>query len=358
MKTRVSKKLLWLSIALALTLAGASAASAQPGEFVKGVLQPLADGFPKRAIALVVVDDPGSRDGIYARQMQQALKGISPVDIVVSDEPSSSWGLWVKLKEMPSRNGGSDGYYPIVVNVYASATDPLVEPITEKLDLGLTDMNMVIVTEKQPYTVVQKKNAPWGRKFLDMIAWGKANPGKLRRPTDGIGSAQDISGSAIMKHYGVKDVRLPQPSTGAALAALGAGEGDLMAISVGASLPHVQAGKMDYSMIFGSTVPAPWDKDPNVTTTDALGLTFLSPIGVQMGFCVTKDIPKAHIDWLAKLFKAAAATDIYKQREKTIPGWQSNLLGPAEANALKESLANLADPIIRDIGLHVDQRKK
>jgi tripartite-type tricarboxylate transporter receptor subunit TctC len=358
MKTRVSKKLVWLSLALALTLAGASTASAQPGEFVKGVLQPLADGFPKRAIALVVVDDPGSRDGIYARQMQAALKGISPVDILVSDEPSSSWGLWVKLKEMPSRNGGSDGYYPIVVNVYASATDPLVEPITEKLDLDLSDMNMVIVTEKQPYTVVQKKNAPWGRKFADMIAWAKANPGKLRRPTDGVGTAQDISGSAIMKHYGVKDLKIPQPSTANALAAVGAGEGDVMAISVGASLPHVQAGKMDYSMIFGSTVPPPWDKDPNVTTTDAAGLSFLSPIGVQLGFCVTKDIPKDHIDWLAKLFKAAAATDTYKQREKTMPGWQSNLLGPADANALKESLAKLADPIIRDIGLHVDQKKK
>jgi len=33
---------------MAFTWALASAASAQPGEFVKGVLQPLADGFPKR----------------------------------------------------------------------------------------------------------------------------------------------------------------------------------------------------------------------------------------------------------------------------------------------------------------------
>jgi hypothetical protein len=35
-------------MAIALALALVSAASAQPGEFVKGVLQPLADGFPKR----------------------------------------------------------------------------------------------------------------------------------------------------------------------------------------------------------------------------------------------------------------------------------------------------------------------
>ena len=110
MKTCVSKKLVLLLLSLALGLAGASAASAQPGEFVNGVLQPLADGFPSQPITLVNIDDAGSSGGVYARQIQAALKGISPVDILVSDEPSSSWGLWVKLKEMPTRRGGSDGY--------------------------------------------------------------------------------------------------------------------------------------------------------------------------------------------------------------------------------------------------------
>ena len=358
MKTCVSKKLVLLLLSLVFTLAGASAASAQPGEFVNGVLQPLADGFPKQPITLVNIDDPGSRDGVYARHMQAALKGISPVDILVSDEPSSSWGLWLKLKEMPTRRGGSDGYYPCVVAIYASATDPLVEPIKDKLDLDLSDMNMVIATERSPYTVVQKKNAPWGRKFLDMIAWAKANPGKLRRPTDGIGSAQDINGLMIMKHFGIKDMRIVQPSTGAALAALGAGEGDVMQISIGAAIPHVNAGKIDFSMFIGSTVPPPYDKDPNITTSDAAGLSFMSKIAVVEGFCTIKDTPKSHIEWLAKLFKAGASTDVYKQRSKLIPGWQLDVLGPDEANDLKNYMAKQAEPILRDLGLHVDQKKK
>ena len=91
MQRQVSIRIVWLGFALAVTLALTPGAIAQPGEFVKGVLQPLADGFPKRAITFVVADDPGSRDGIYARTLQQALKGISPVPILVSDEPA--WGL-------------------------------------------------------------------------------------------------------------------------------------------------------------------------------------------------------------------------------------------------------------------------
>src|SRR5512139_4108529 len=100
MKTRVSKKLSWLGLAIALTMAVASTATAQPGEFVKGVLQPLADGFPKHAITIIVVDDPGTRDGMYARSLQATCKGISPVDILVSDEPVAQGGTFDKMKDL------------------------------------------------------------------------------------------------------------------------------------------------------------------------------------------------------------------------------------------------------------------
>ena len=63
---------------------------------------------------LVVVDDPGSRDGIYARTLQEALKGISPVPILVSDEPVAVGGTFDKLKDLQTREGGIEGYYPVV----------------------------------------------------------------------------------------------------------------------------------------------------------------------------------------------------------------------------------------------------
>jgi len=90
---------------MAFTLTALPSAEAQPGEFVKGILQPLADGFPKRPIMLINVDDPGTRDGIYARTFQQALKSISPVPILVSDEPAPNFGTFFKLKEVLKREG-------------------------------------------------------------------------------------------------------------------------------------------------------------------------------------------------------------------------------------------------------------
>ena len=83
MKSGASRNVMLLGLAMALNLALVSSASAQSGEFVKGVLQPLKDGFPNRPITLINADEAGSNDGIYGRVLQAALKGISPVDIIV-----------------------------------------------------------------------------------------------------------------------------------------------------------------------------------------------------------------------------------------------------------------------------------
>ena len=134
MKRCATMKAVWLILSLVFTLTLASAASAQPGEFVKSVLQPLADGFPKRTITVVVADDPGSRDGLYSRALQQDLKGISPVPIIVSDEPATgAFGTFFKLNDLKSREGDKEGYYPLCVTIWGAVGDLHVEPITEEL---------------------------------------------------------------------------------------------------------------------------------------------------------------------------------------------------------------------------------
>ena len=109
MKKRLSMKLAVLGIAVAFTLTLASAAGAQPGEWVNGVLQPLADGFPNRPITLINIDDPGSRDGIYARTMQKSLKDKCPVELRISDEPAATLGTFYTLQDTMRRKGGKEG---------------------------------------------------------------------------------------------------------------------------------------------------------------------------------------------------------------------------------------------------------
>ena len=357
MRTRETGKLVWLGLAVAFTLTLASVASAQPGELVKGVLQPLADGFPNKPITLINTDEPGSQDGVYGRVMQAGLKGISPVDIRISDEPTASWGTFVRLKEVLTREGGADGYYPIIISLWGMATDPLTEPITEQTGMDISDPNGVIITEATSYVIVQRKDAPWGRTWADLVKYAKANPNKLRRTTSTIGSGTDIMTRWVEQQAGIKVQVIPQPSMEVAVTAVAAGAADYCGSPSFRTQPHLEAGRLNMLMIMSPKVPPPWDKDPNVISMVQAGLPE-TPIGMLFGFVVNKQVPTAHVNWLYKLFRTASETTVNKQRAKTVLGFEPMILDPAQTNALKYKYYELADPLVRSVGIHVDQRKK
>ena len=360
MKTRVSKKLWWLCLSVLFTMVLTSAASAQPGEFVKGVLQPLADGFPKETITIINVDDPGTRDGIYARSLQEAARPLSPVSIAVTDEPVAAGGTWYKLKEVVSREGGTDGYYPIIIYPFGAVTDLLVDPGTAEMGSKVDDLNMLLVTEAFPYVWIQRKNAPWGKTFASMVKYAKENPGKLVYISREVGSGNDIACSMMMSSLGILDKvkKVPQGSMQECAAAVGAGQGDFAMTGVDVALTNWQAGRVDATMVTGSKVPAPWDKDPNVVTGDSVGVVKGVILSISLGLGVPKQVPQSHADWLAKLFSAAATSDVHKKRLKTIPGLDLSLVSAKDANAQNKKIIEMADPVVRAIGLHIDQQKK
>ena len=357
MRSRVSKKLVLLGLAIAFTFALASGADAQPGEFVKGVLQPLADGFPKRALTLVNVDDAASRDGIYIRELQAMLKGISPVDIIISDEPSPSYGNWYTVKDVSTREGGLDGYFPILWSYFGGPSDLLVEPIEKELKVKLSDVSAVIVLENLVDIIYQRKKAPWGPTFAGLVKYGKANPGKLRYVCTEIGSGGDIRGEWLINYLGLKVAKMPAGGHQQVASVIGAGEGDFTLGLVDTARTNWEAGKIDVIMLMGDSLFPPWDKDPNIVSSKQAGIPKNHLVG-STGFAVPTGVPREHIEWLYKLFKATATTEGYKKRLALYPAIKLPLLNPKEGDALNKSNYDQCEPIIRAIGLHWDQQKK
>ncbi len=351
------KRLSALAVAAFLS-AGASllpsTASAGPGEFENGVLQPLADGFPSRAITFINVDDAGSRDGVYARSLQEALRTISPVEILVSDEPAPSFGSFYTIQDVMTRDGGMDGYYPIIITIPGTSMDLLTEPITKETGLGLDDLNIVVSTERIPYVLIQKKGAPWGKTFADLLKYAKEHPGELKYISHQVGSGNDIAMEWIMAELGMKVKKIPAPDNNAQAAAVGAGEGDFGLTQAPVALSHFQAGRVDVVLVTGDNVPAPWNTDPNVVSAKQAGLPD-APFGIIEAFVVPKDTPKEHIDWLHKLIKAGAESEHHMKREQTVPGTKITVLGPEESNKLKMQIYEYVEPVIKELGLAVEQ---
>ena len=290
-----------------------------------GVLQPLADGFPEREITLVVVDDPGTRDAVYATDMQAALEEISPVDITISYEPSPQGGTIPTLADTMERNGGTEGYYPVVTTLVGTPTDMHIEPIEQDFGLGLDDINFVIATESQPYTLVQRADAPWGDTFEDLVAYAQENPGELRYLPPGVGSGHDIHMEWMMDGLGMEVQKIPTAGHQESLAAIGAGEGDFVNTRAELARQFEEDGRVE--VLFQSTeeMPEPWateDTEGRIGTAAAyeeLGLDQI-PWGIVLGYMIPAEAGDSHTQWLHELFKAGAATEGWQNRLNTIPG--------------------------------------
>lgn len=343
----------WLGAgAIALALSGAAFAEPQ---FKDGKLLPLEDGFPNRAITLINVDDPGTRDGIYARSLQEALRAISPVDVLVSDEPSPAYGTFFTVQDVGGRDGGNEGYYPIIMTIPGGSADILVEPITADTGLTLDDLNLVIGTERIPYVLIQKKDAPWGKTFAELVAHIKANPGKVKYISHQVGTGNDLAMSWIIQQLGLEVNKVPAPSDPQVGAIVGAGEGDFSLAQADIALNAWQSGRVDVVMVTGDTVPAPWADDENVVSATEAGLP-PAPFGLYLGFVVPKAVPAAHVEWLHALLKAGAESEVHQKRKDVIPGLTFAIIGPEEANKVKTDIVAFLDPVVRALGMHIDDR--
>jgi tripartite-type tricarboxylate transporter receptor subunit TctC len=312
-------------------------------------LQPLPDGFPNRPITLLNMDDPGSDDGVYARVMQESLQSISPVAVRVLDRPSPTFGTWEGIEFASGQRGGEEGYVAIVAAMTGAALDLLVEPITPELKMDIDDLNPILATERVPFVVATRSDAPW-KTYEEMVTYAKAHPGELRYISRGTGSQLDIAMERLMDEQGWTAKKIPLEDPQAIATTVGAGEGDFAIMLPGVALGHAQAGRIKIILAVGDKAPDPWG---DAATTASLGLD--EPWGTLRGLLAPPAVPAQHRQWLEELFRAASKTDAYKQRVASLPGAQPVELTHDEVVTSMKDAVGFADPIVRKLGLHYTQ---
>lgn len=327
--------------------------------FENGVIQPLSDGFPSREISLIVVDDPGTRDAIYAVNMAAALSAISPVNVVVTYESEPQGGTLPILTELEGRPGGREGYYPVVVVIPGTVTDFHVEPITREFGISLEDISFLIASESQPYTFAQRIDAPWGLDFLDFIEFGRANPGQLRYLATSVGGGNDIAMEWLLDGLGITVNKIPAGGHQEALSAIGAGQGDFTLTRPELARQFEVDKRIDVTFQMNSELSEPWASESGsgrIATTsiyDGLGIPDVS-FGLVLGMMTKSDVPLSHQRWLSELFLAGVATPGWQDRLTTVAGLDifDTPWGLERANREAASLYASTESVVRRVGLH------
>src|SRR5262249_5538363 len=131
----------------------------------------------------------------------------------------------------------------------------------------------------------------------DVVAYGKANPGKLRYTSAGVGSFPHFDLALLAKRAGIEAVHLPNKAGGAGMVKdLATGDAHICVVSIATAMPMIQAGHIRALAVVS---PTRFPEYPDIPTMKEIGFTDIGTSPWQAMFGPAK-MPKDAAETLNK----------------------------------------------------------
>jgi tripartite-type tricarboxylate transporter receptor subunit TctC len=209
--------------------------------------------YPNRAVRIVAGYPPGSSPDIAGRVMAQWLSDRLGQQFYVDNRPgaASNIGTEVVAKSPP------DGY-TLLVTVSTNAVNAT---LYGNLIFDFRhDLVPVVGIASIPFVIVVHPAFP-AKTVPELIAYAKANPGKVDMATNGVGTSPHVSGEMFMMMTGTMLIHVPYK--GNYLTDLLSGQVPLAFSPLASVLEYIKAGRLDAMAV---TTPARSEALPNVPT--------------------------------------------------------------------------------------------
>jgi len=259
------------------------AAALCAGWALHGAAPANAQAYPTRPIKVVVPFPPGGPTDGMARIISERLGAVLGQPIVVENRGGAGGGVGGKFVA----ESDPDGYTVLMTPGGALTTGPVVNP-----NIGYDPAKVfapIAELIETPLIVSVIPSLP-ASSMAEVVAYAKANPGKLKWGSQGFGTAPHLLAEMFRLDAGLNIIHVPYRGTGPLLNAILAGEVQVIADPSTTSLPYIQDNKLRPIAIAGKVRDS---KLPNVPTV------------VEAGF------PKLQAPfWLAVVAPAGTPRDI------------------------------------------------
>jgi tripartite-type tricarboxylate transporter receptor subunit TctC len=218
-----------LALALALALACASA---------------YAQTFPSKPVRLVVPFAPGGSSDIVARLIGQKLTELWGQQFVIDNRPGAGGALGAETVA----KAAPDGYTIIFAN-----PGPAVHNVVLRKNppYRLDDFAPIAYVGYTPNIIVANPKAPYSN-LKELVAYAKANPGKINWASPGTGSNPHIALEILKAAAGIEVVHVPYKGAAQAMTDMAAGQVDAQYASIASSEPFIKTGRLKVLGVSGA----------------------------------------------------------------------------------------------------------
>jgi tripartite-type tricarboxylate transporter receptor subunit TctC len=241
--TKLLNKLVMITFALLVTMTGSAHAQ-----------------YPNKPIRLVVTFPTGGAPDILARIISE--KSQLGQSVVVDNKPGAGGNIGAEIVAKSPADGysivmGTVGTHSINGALYSKMPYDMVKDFTP-VSLIASTPNLLVVNPALPMKNVQ-----------ELIAYGRANPGKLSFGSPGIGTSIHVSGELMKSMTGIEMTHVPYKGRQFAIPDLLGGQIQLMFDNMPSALPLAKEGKL---RALGQTGAKRSPSAPDVPTVAEQGL--------------------------------------------------------------------------------------
>jgi tripartite-type tricarboxylate transporter receptor subunit TctC len=259
--------------------------------------------YPSRTVTLMVPTAPGGTTDISARMLAEPLGKALGQSVIVDNKGGGNGAIAALAVKRAEANGYTllmqySGYHVITPHVSQ-----------QKPQWTADDFRPVANVLSAPQVIVVREGLPV-KSLAELIAYAKANPGKLTYASSGNGSLQHVTGAMIEQQAGIQLTHVPYKGTGPALQDLLGGQVDMTFGTPPPFMQHIQAGKLRALAVTGKTrVPSL----ANVPTAAEAGMPKLDATSWFAVFAPAKT-PQPVVDRLSSEIAKITASPAFQQK--------------------------------------------
>jgi|SRR5215203_1479294 tripartite-type tricarboxylate transporter receptor subunit TctC len=300
-----------------------------------------AQDYPSKPIKIIVPTAPAGIGDMLSRIFQQKLaESGNPVTIVVENRAGAAGVIGTDAVAKSPPDGttfllGNHAVLAMLPHLQKVPYDPFksFNPVI----LGVTVPNILVVHPSVPANSVR-----------ELVAYAKANPGKLTYASQGVGASGHIAAELFKLQAGIDIVHVPYKGAAPAAQDLAAGHVHMMFDVVSLAMGPIQGGRV---RPLGVTTKQRAAVLPDVPTMAEQGTPV--EIGAWFGFLAPAGTPQAAITWLnretTKIFSTPDASGRFVNQGAAVP------LGTPESFAqFIEAESNRYGDVIKRAGIKLE----